>query len=820
MRNYKVVIVIMMVLGLFSTSFFGFSFNARADPGAADAGNTLSEATQISPGTYTGSLSASDTNDYYKFSVSSGKKITITMGYPSGQASCDFDIKLYNPQGVEKASSYAGANQQEKIEYNADVSGYWVLRVYRYSGAGNYTFTIALSGTTTAQDNTPPSIAIVSPNTATVKGYVDIVATVTDDSSIQSVSYKIGSGSYRSMTLDSGRYYASWDSSTVSDGQKTITVRAQDSAGNYGYASLSVNVSNAGSASVVSDANLGVDAGNTISTASLITPGMNMQGYLSSTDKYDYYKFQVNKNDTISATMSPPSGADYDLKLYTPSGTQKARSSNPVGQPESLTFTATSSGNWVLKVERVSGTGYYSFGISVYAAQRDSQKPSITIVSPTSDEKVTGELTIRATVSDDIGVAAVKYKIGTSGTLQIMNFMRTGYYEAKVNTGSLGGDGAKWLYVYAYDTSGNSDSKSIRFYVQNTRVAKWSVMILDAVDNDLHSCRSDIEKYGSTQDVNFIHLEDLNGTNNSRLWYVGRYTSTVLQELGEVNTGDPNTLKLLIDYTKEHFPANNYALIISGHGGGMGGIAFDSTNGRDRLTMAEIKSVLSNSGIRIKVFGLDSCVQGVFEIVYEYRNYVDYIVASQDFDTGFAYTSIAKDLTQHPDWTPADFAKDIVDTYHYSRGSSTSTMAAYDMSKADALKSKLATLSTKLNNAVSAGGNVKNEILTARNKTQANHEWTSYVDIYDMAYQLKIYVSDSGIKTAAQDVMDAINSFVIKNRVSSWGQMKNAHGIAIYYQVNGTQCGNWFRPTGNYQTLESEFLSATMWNEFVMAVNT
>lgn len=102
-----------------------------------DAGNTFSTALSISPGSYTGYVDGTDTNDYYKFSVTSGQVINLALSPPSGS---DFDLYLYNPSGTQKASSTQGGSNPEAITFTADASGEWRLRVYRYSGSGTYNF--------------------------------------------------------------------------------------------------------------------------------------------------------------------------------------------------------------------------------------------------------------------------------------------------------------------------------------------------------------------------------------------------------------------------------------------------------------------------------------------------------------------------------------------------------------------------------------------------------------------------------------------------------------------------------------------------------
>ena len=106
------------------------------------------------------------------------------------------------------------------------------------------------------------------------------------------------------------------------------------------------------------------------------------------------------------------------------------------------------------------------------------------------------------------------------------------------------------------------------------------------------------EWVGSTADVNFVAQVDR--TDADRSWTDTRrflleqdddpYTvnSPVLESLGEVNMGDPNTLVDFALWTVENFPAEHYALFLSDHGGAWTGIGWDITDGSDQLTMPEL----------------------------------------------------------------------------------------------------------------------------------------------------------------------------------------------------------------------------------------
>ena len=77
-------------------------------------------------------------------------------------------------------------------------------------------------------------------------------------------------------------------------------------------------------------------------------------------------------------------------------------------------------------------------------------------------------------------------------------------------------------------------------------------------------------------------------------------SSSMVQDLGEVNMGSPNSLENFIQWGKINYPANKYALILWDHGSGIvfggspGGVCWDDSAGYDYLTLSELSSTFSS----------------------------------------------------------------------------------------------------------------------------------------------------------------------------------------------------------------------------------
>lgn len=104
-----------------------------------DAGNSHAGASLITlpKSNCTGQLpDGSDTQDFYKFSITNGQTINASMT-PSG--AWDFDLCLYNPIGEVVDCSAASGNNTDSINVVANSSGDWRLQVYVFNGSGGYT---------------------------------------------------------------------------------------------------------------------------------------------------------------------------------------------------------------------------------------------------------------------------------------------------------------------------------------------------------------------------------------------------------------------------------------------------------------------------------------------------------------------------------------------------------------------------------------------------------------------------------------------------------------------------------------------------------
>ncbi len=106
---------------------------------------------------------------------------------------------------------------------------------------------------------------------------------------------------------------------------------------------------------------------NTTGTAQAITPNpAQVNGSISSSTDTDYYRVTLAAGATLTARLTPPSTADFDLFLYNSAGTQVGVSELGTGQVDTATVrnTGTAAATYFVRVTRFSSTGAYTLLLS------------------------------------------------------------------------------------------------------------------------------------------------------------------------------------------------------------------------------------------------------------------------------------------------------------------------------------------------------------------------------------------------------------------------------------------------------------------------
>jgi hypothetical protein len=371
---------------------------------------------------------------------------------------------------------------------------------------------------------------------------------------------------------------------------------------------------------------------------------------------------------------------------------------------------------------------------------------------------------------------------------------------------------------------------------------EWTVMVYLDADNNLESAGIDdineMEMVGSTSEVNIVvqvdrvpysvlassnqgYADDTSNGNwtTTRRYYVTQDFDPVLInsplkiDLGELNMGDSQTLVDFAHWAVINYPAKKYLLVIWNHGGGFRSlnlakdIAWDDTNGGDKITMPELEDALSmisaQIGKNIDLVGMDACLMAMTEVAYQIKDYADILVTSEESEPegGWPYDTILSQLTSNPSLTPTQLATNIVDDYILVYPSIYVTQSAIDLSYMDTLASKLSNLALEI---MSDFSTPKYQYILAAASSQHYGDY-DFIDLYDFCNQVSIYSNNLTVKNIALSIQQTLNSAVIKSGYSGVG-VSRSRGLSIYFP---------YYYYHNYYDY-TNFTQDTSWNEMLL----
>ena len=392
-------------------------------------------------------------------------------------------------------------------------------------------------------------------------------------------------------------------------------------------------------------------------------------------------------------------------------------------------------------------------------------------------------------------------------------------------------------YYIIFDTYCSNVGEHITKVVSQIYLkAKWTILVYMDGDNSLssytYSDLNEMGEVGSTRDVAIVVQMDTLGTGGTKRYFINPGEKVFLENLGEVDMGNPQTL---IDFGKwgiKNFPADHYLLILWNHGKGFKraplitgitrNICTDETSGTSisipelNYALTELKNYL---GKKIDIIGMDACLMNMIEVGYEIRNTAEYLVASENTEpgNGWPYDKVLSYLKSNSSINAETFTKNIVQAFGSVYGASDeATLSAVKLEALDNVIISLNALSNRLITDLKSDttGTLKNAILSnvvanvQRFDDLGEYAITSqdsYVDLYHFA--LLISQNFPNYASLANNLMYAINATVVAN-VNTGGSVANAYGLSIWlpdYSV-------YQEYKGLYDQLS--FVNATSWEEF------
>jgi ABC-type transport system substrate-binding protein/PKD repeat protein len=384
--------------------------------------------------------------------------------------------------------------------------------------------------------------------------------------------------------------------------------------------------------------------------------------------------------------------------------------------------------------------------------------------------------------------------------------------------------------IYFAEAQEGGNDQEIQSYDLNLIVeigaASWTFLVYLDADNNLEDVGSidfnEMASVGSNSDLNIVVQMDrtpyydvgYGDWMDTKRFFVTPGMQPIpenaVEDLGEMNMGDLATLQDFVTWGINNYPADNYALVLWDHGGGWdGAVCWDDTDYGDSLTLDEVKTAIANAesatGAKIDLLGYDACLMGMAEVVYETKDLVDVVVASEEtipWD-GWPYNTVLSDLASDPMMTAQEFGSSIVSRYmeYYTYGG-WETNSAINVASTSWLYSSIDAFANAL---IASMPDYRSQIMEARTYTQT-FTYSTYADLHSFADQLTLRLPGGALFDAAVDIENALQSCMIAEGHGSY--LPNAHGLSIYFPSDINQYWS------AYETA-LDFTADHSWDEFL-----
>ena len=331
------------------------------------------------------------------------------------------------------------------------------------------------------------------------------------------------------------------------------------------------------------------------------------------------------------------------------------------------------------------------------------------------------------------------------------------------------------------------------------KIADWTFMTYIS-DSDLEyfaiEDMVEMERVGSTDKVNIVvqidrwdgyDKPDWNDDSNGDWETAKRYLitkenkgdhvigSTAIEDIGEINTGDPDELVEFVQWAQANYPAEHYALNIWNHGSGATGVAYEQScpdycweygNEADKLELSEIDAALNeitnNGENKLDIVGFDACLMATIEVVEAVAPYSDIMIGSEILEPGDGWDySFLQLIVDNPSASPEQLGAKIVDTFvaqgqtsdqSYALTMLNMTIAEYAINSINAL-AELKDSTTLISDL---------EAIRYNSIHVESGDSSSAVDLLHMLTSLSQYTSSYEVKMAANQAAANVSAMIMK----------------------------------------------------------
>jgi hypothetical protein len=285
--------------------------------------------------------------------------------------------------------------------------------------------------------------------------------------------------------------------------------------------------------------------------------------------------------------------------------------------------------------------------------------------------------------------------------------------------------------------------------------------------------------------------------NTTKRFQLTRSGLSELEDLGEMNMGDSETLRDFLSWGLDYAPAEHFALIMWDHGGGWIGFGQNMSHSGDKLNLQEMEDAISGGlgdagASRLDLLGFDACLMSTMETALQLQGVAEVMVASEETEpgSGWDYEVITNFVGERPSATSVEFGQAIADGYqrHIERLDPVQlpgiTLSVINLRSMSALSAAFDDFSSALDE------NLTNrtlwlQIANARNSVDRYNRIDGNLSgephLIDLGHFADLVGSRIGgiVSDTADELLRVLDSSVLYQVAGA--SQENAHGLAVYF---------------------------------------
>lgn len=402
--------------------------------------------------------------------------------------------------------------------------------------------------------------------------------------------------------------------------------------------------------------------------------------------------------------------------------------------------------------------------------------------------------------------------------------------------------------------------------------SRWAFMVYMAGNNSLSDAAgvdlAELRKVGSSEDVKVLGFVKQSGTNSAQRFVVNKAgANEKVEDLGNVDSGSPQTVIDFFRWGVDNAPADKYCLVLWNHGGGwapddfdqiytpvrmvernlraeLNGLAkrsvaravFSTTVGKvlnqptavERMICVDdgsghsldtievgnvLKAAAAKTGRPIDVFGMDACLMSGLEVASQVTKSCLVVAGSELVEpgAGWSYEALLRALAAKPRMDGVELGKAIVssyiDSYRNSHQEWPVTQSAIRTGGLSGLSTAIDSLATALKRTVRTQWAA---VFSAHTRISEVYAHTDLYDLREFCLNLRKSIADVRVKAAANDVIKALkpNGCVIAQGHLG-AQVTNTGGVSVYLPRPGQSISKYYS--------DLEFAKQHGWDDFLSA---